>query len=434
MNNLLANVFGFDAKTMSVKREVVAGLTTLLTMSYILAVNPSVMSVTGMDKGAMFTVTAVVSIIATLVMSVYAKLPFGLAPGMGLNAFFAYTVCLTMGYSWQFALTAVLIEGIIFILLTITNLRTAIVNAIPPTLRTAIGAGIGLFICLIGLKQGGVIVGNEATLVTLGDITSGPGLLSVIGIIITAVLVTKNVMGAMLIGILATTAIGLFMGITHYSGIVSTPPSMAPVMLQFVTDPHQVFSLDMLAVVFTFLFIDIFDTLGTLVSVETKAGMIDENGKIKNLNKAFMADAIGTTAGAICGSSTVTTFVESATGVAQGGRSGLTSFVIVLGFAVSLFFAPLFTSIPGSATCPVLVLVGLFMISSVTKIDWKDFSESIPAFICIVMIPFSYSISDGILLSVIAYVALNALTGKFSKITPTMAVLAVLFVLRYIFI
>lgn len=434
MNNALAKLFGFDPATMSVKREVVAGLTTFLTMSYILAVNPSVMSATGMDKGAMFTVTAVVSIIATLVMSLYAKLPFGLAPGMGLNAFFAYTVCLGMGYTWQFALTAVLIEGIIFILLTISHLREAIVNAIPATLRTAIGAGIGLFICFIGLKSGGVIVSSQATLITLGDITHGTALLSVIGIIITGVLVIKNVLGSMLIGILVTTGIGMLMGITQYAGIVDTPPSMSPVMMQFVTDPHQIFSLDMLVVVFTFLFIDIFDTLGTLVSVETSAGMVDKDGKIKNLNQAFMADAIGTAAGAMCGSSTVTTFVESATGVAQGGRSGLTSFVIVLGFVVSLFFAPLFTSIPGAATCPVLVIVGLFMISSVTKINWTDYAESIPAFICIVMIPFTYSISDGILLSVIAYVILNLLCGNFKKLSPAILLLSLLFILKYIFI
>ncbi len=430
----LEKLFGFDPHSMNVKTEIVAGLTTFLTMSYILAVNPSILHETGMEKGAVFTVTAIVSIIATLVMAFYAKLPFGLAPGMGLNAFFTYTICLTMGYNWQFALTAVFIEGLIFILLTVTHLREQIVKAIPASLRNAIAAGIGLYIAFIGLKSGGIIVSNDATFVSLGNITGGTGLLAAIGILITGVLVIKNVMGAMLIGILVTTGIGIFMGLTHYQGIFSMPPSMSSLFLQLETDPNVIFSIDMLVVVFTFLFIDIFDTLGTLVSVESKAGMISADGKVKRLNEAFMADAIGTTAGALCGSSTVTTYVESAAGVAQGGRSGLTAFVIALGFIVSLLFAPLFTSIPGAATCPVLVIVGLFMISSIKQIDLSDYSESIPCFICIVMIPLSYSISDGILLSLITYVVLNLVCGNFKKLTPTMYILAVLFVLKYIFI
>lgn len=432
--NMLIRLFGLDPKTTTVKTEIIAGITTFLTMSYILAVNPSILSETGMDKGALFTTTALVSVVATLVMAFWAKLPFGLAPGMGLNAFFAYTVCLTMGYSWQFALTAVFIEGLLFIVLTVTNLRELIVNSIPTSLRHAIGAGIGLFIAFIGLKSGGVIVSNPATFVALGDITSGVGLLAVIGIVITGVLVILKVPGALLIGILGTALIGIPMGITHYEGIASVPPTIEPIFAQFELDPEKIFSLDMLIVVFTFLFIDIFDTIGTLVSVATKAGLVSPEGKVKNINKAFMADAVGTTVGAVLGSSTVTTYVESAAGVAQGGRSGLTAFVVAVCFAVALLFAPVFMAIPGAATCPVLVIVGLFMLSSIQQIDLNEYSESIPAFICIMLIPMAYSISDGILIGLISYVILNALCGKFRKLTPAMCVLAVLFILKYIFI
>lgn len=431
---MLTKLFGLDPKTTTIKTEILAGITTFLTMSYILAVNPSILAETGMDKGALFTTTALISVIATLVMAFWAKLPFGLAPGMGLNAFFAYTVCMAMGYSWQFALTAVFIEGILFIILTVTNLREMIVNAIPASLRHAIGAGIGLFIAFIGLKSGGIIVSNSATFVTLGDITSGIGLLAVVGIVITSVLVILKVPGALLIGILGTAIIGIPMGITHYEGIASVPPTIEPIFAQFEMDPAKIFTLDMLAVVFTFLFIDIFDTIGTLVSVATKAGQVSADGKVKNINKAFMADAVGTTVGAVLGSSTVTTYVESAAGVAQGGRSGLTAFVVAVCFAVALLFAPVFMAIPGAATCPVLVIVGLFMLSSIQQIDLEDYAESIPAFICIMLIPMAYSISDGILIGLISYVVLNALCGKFSKLTPAMYVLAILFILKYIFI
>ena len=431
--NTLIKLFGFDPKTTTIKTEILAGITTFLTMSYILAVHPSIMGTTGMDKGALFTATVLVSVIATLVMAFWAKLPFGLAPGMGLNAFFAFTVCQIMGYSWQFALTAVFIEGLLFVLLTVTNLREAIVNAIPTSLRNAIGAGIGLYIAFIGLINGGVIVSNETTLVTLGDITSGMALLSVIGLLITGALVILKVPGAMLIGILATTLIGIPMGITTYVGVVSVPPSMAPIFGQFETNFAEIFTLDMIVVIFTFLFIDIFGTIGTLVSVATKAGFVDESGRVKNINKAFMADAIGTVSGAVFGSSTVTTYVESAAGVAQGGRSGLTAFVIATCFVVSILFAPLFMAIPKSATCPVLVIVGLFMLTSIRDIDLDDYAESIPAFICMMLIPLTYSISDGILISMISYVVLNVLCGNFKKLTPTMCILAVLFVLKYVF-
>lgn len=427
----LSKLFGFDHRTMNVKTEILAGITTFLTMAYILAVNPNILGSVGMDKGAVFTTTAIVAVLATLIMALYAKMPFALAPGMGLNAFFAYTVCTTMGYSWQFALAAVFIEGLIFILLTVTNLRDIIVNAIPASLRNAIGPGIGLYIAFIGLKNGGVIVHSDATFVTLGTITHGAGLLSVIGIVLTSVLLILNVRGALLLGILGTALIGIPMGLTTYGGLTSIPPSIAPIAFQF--DFSQLFTIDMLIVIFTFLFIDMFDTIGTLVGVSTKAGMI-KDGKVPRLRKAFMADALGTTFGALLGSSTVTTYVESASGVAQGGRSGLTAFTTAICFAVALLFAPIFLAIPGAATCPVLVIVGLFMLSPIKDIDFDDYSESIPAFICLIIMPLTYSISDGILIGIISYVLLNLLSRKYRKLTPAMYVLAVLFVLKYIFI
>lgn len=430
----LTKLFGFDPSSMKVSTEILAGITTFLAMSYILAVNPSILADCGMDKNALFTTTAVASIFATLVMAIYGKLPFALAPGMGLNAFFCYTVCLGMGYSWQFALTAVLIEGLIFIVLTLTNVREAIVNALPLSLRKAIGAGIGLFIALIGLKGGGIVIGNPATLVDLGDVTSGAGLLSVIGLVITGILVILNVPGALLIGIIATTIIGIPLGVTQFAGVLSTPPSMKPILGQIMTDPSQIFSLDMLVVVFTFLFVDMFDTIGTLVGVTTKANMVDEKGNPKRLNQAFMADAVGTVAGALLGTSTVTTYVESASGVAQGGRSGLTAFSVAVCFALAMFFAPLFTAIPGSAVCPALVIVGLFMLSPIKDIPLDDMSEAIPAYLTMILMPVTYSISNGILLGLISYVVLNLCSGKAKKVSWFMAVLAVLFVLKFIFL
>ena len=430
----LTKLFGFDPSSMKVSTEILAGITTFLAMSYILAVNPSILADCGMDKNALFTTTAVASIFATLVMAIYGKLPFALAPGMGLNAFFCYTVFLGMGYSWQFALTAVLIEGLIFIVLTLTNVREAIVNALPLSLRKAIGAGIGLFIALIGLKGGGIVIDNPATLVDLGDVTSGAGLLSVIGLVITGILVILNVPGALLIGIIATTIIGIPLGVTQFAGVLSTPPSMKPILGQIMTDPSQIFSLDMLVVVFTFLFVDMFDTIGTLVGVTTKANMVDEKGNPKRLNQAFMADAVGTVAGALLGTSTVTTYVESASGVAQGGRSGLTAFSVAVCFALAMFFAPLFTAIPGSAVCPALVIVGLFMLSPIKDIPLDDMSEAIPAYLTMILMPVTYSISNGILLGLISYVVLNICSGKAKKVSWFMAVLAVLFVLKFIFL
>ena len=430
---MLKKLFGFDPAKNSLRTEVLAGVTTFLTMSYILAVNPGMFSqLEGMTAGAVFTATALAAVIGTLAMAFWAKLPFGLAPGMGLNAFFVYTVCMGMGYSWQFALTAVLIEGFIFILLTITNLREAIVNAIPASLKNAIGAGIGLFIAFIGLQNAGIIANNDATLVSLGEVTSGSPLLAIIGLAITGVLVVKNVPGALLIGILITTVIGIPMGLTNFTGVVSMPHSASDIFCKF--EWSQVWSLDMLVVVFTFIFIDMFDTIGTLVGVCTKANMLTPDGKIPRVKQAFMADAIATTAGACLGTSTTTTYVESAAGVAQGGRTGLTAFVIACCFAVALFFSPLFLSIPSAATAAVLIIVGLFMLEPIKNIPLNDYAEAIPAFVCLILMPLAYSISDGILLGMIFYVLFNLMCGNFKRITPTMYILAVMFILKYIFI
>lgn len=432
---MLKKLFGFDPTRTTIKKEILAGITTFLTMSYILAVNPDIFSALKEDPmpmGAVFTATALAAIIGCVAMAFIGKLPFGLAPGMGLNAFFVFTVCNGMGYSWQFALTAVFIEGLIFILLTVTNLRTAIVNAIPANLRYAIGAGIGLFIAFIGLQKGGVIIGDSATLVNLGSITEGAALLTITGLFLTGFLYAKNVRGALLIGILITTVIGIPMGVTDFKGVVSMPESVAPIFCQFQWG--NIFTLDMLVVVFTFLFIDIFDTIGTLIGVCTKANLVDENGNVERMTPAFMADSIATTAGAMLGTSTTTTYVESAAGVDQGGRSGLTAFAVACCFAITLFFSPLFLSIPSSATAPALILVGLLMIEPIKRIPFADFTESIPAFICIIMMPFTYSISHGILLGMISYVVLKVLCGEFKKITVTMYILAILFVLKYIFL
>ena len=426
---MLQKLFGFNPKENNVKTEVLAGITTFLTMAYILAVNPAILADAGMDKGAVFTTTIISAVLATSIMATVAKLPFALAPGMGLNAFFAYTICLQMGYSWQFALTAVLIEGLIFIILTLTNLREAIVNAIPPTLKNAIAVGIGLFIAFIGLHGGGLIVSNDATLVALGDITQGTALLSCIGIIITAVLLIYNVKGALLIGILLTTLIGIPMNITHITNVMSPPPSIAPIFCQFEFD--QILTGDMFVVVLTLLFVDLFDTIGTLVGVSTKAGMI-KDGKIPNIKKAFMADAIGTTAGAMLGTSTVTTFVESASGVSLGGRTGLTSFTTGICFLAALFFAPLFLAIPAAATASALVLVGLMMLTPIKDIDLSDYSEAIPAFICIIFMPLAYSISDGVLLGLLCYVVINTLCRKSNKLSLSLYLLSLLFLLKYL--
>ena len=429
---MLEKLFGFDRKVTRVRTEILAGITTFLTMAYILAVNPNILSATGMDKGALFTTTVIASAFTTLLMAFYAKLPFGLAPGMGLNAFFAYTVCLTLGYSWQFALTAVLLEGIIFILLTVTNLREKIVDALPATLKNAIGAGIGLFIAFLGLQNAGIIVNNDATLISLGDITSGSALLGIIGLLVTSILLVKRVRGALLFGILLTTIIGIPMGLTHIDGIVSAPPSIEPIFFKFQWE--HIFTKEMVIVVFTFLFVDMFDTLGTLIGVASKADMLDKDGKLPNIRGALLADAVGTSVGAMFGTSTVTTFVESASGVAEGGRTGLTSLTAAILFGLSLFLSPIFLAIPSFATAPALIMVGFLMLTSITKIDFSDYTEAIPCFIAIIAMPFMYSISEGIAMGVISYVVLNVATGKAKekKISILMYVLAVLFILKYV--
>ncbi len=440
MKPAFEKLFGFDSSKHSVRTEILAGLTTFLTMAYILAVNPGIFSALDMPGGAVFTATALAAIVGTLVMALFAKKPFGLAPGMGLNAFFVFTVCLGMGHSWQFALTAVFLEGLIFIILTITKVRSWLLNAIPGTLKKAIGAGIGLFIAFIGLQNAGIIVNNDATLVGLGNITSGPALLGIIGLFITAGLVMAKVRGGMLLGILATSVIGLFMkdpatgeAITKFSGVVSLPASIEPIFCKF--EWSSILSWDMLAVVFTFLFIDMFDTMGTIIGVHQSAGIIDKgNEEIPGLEKMFLADSIATVAGACFGTSTTTTYVESASGVGEGGRTGLTAFSTAIFFILALFFSPIFLAIPSAATAPALIIVGVLMMPSVKTIHWDDYSKAIPAFVTIIMMPLAYSISDGILLGVISYVLCHALSGQFKKISITMWVLAAIFICKYIFI
>ena len=427
---MLEKLFGFNPKETTVRTEIMAGITTFLTMAYILAVNPNILGETGMDKGALFTTTVLMSALPTIFMALYAKLPLALAPGMGLNAFFAYTVCLIMGYSWQFALTAVFLEGLAFILLTITNLREKIVEVIPPALKTAISAGIGLYIAFIGLKNAEVIVDNPATLVSLGKLTSGSGLLGVIGIGLTSILLDRNVKGALLIGILATTLIGIPMGITNIDGIFSIPPSIEPIFMKF--EWSNIFTAEMATIVFTLLFVDLFDCIGTVIGVTTRANMIGDDGKIPNLKKVFMVDSLSTAAGAAMGTSTVAVYVESAAGVNEGGRSGLTAFTTGICFLLALFFAPFFLAIPAAATAPVLVLVGLMMMSNIWKIDFFDYKESIPAFICMIFMPLAYSISDGILLGHLSYVIVNLLSGNRKNLTTGMYVLAAIFLLKFI--
>ena len=427
---MLEKLFGFNPKETTIRTEIMAGITTFLTMAYILAVNPNILGETGMDKGALFTTTVLMSALPTIFMALYAKLPLALAPGMGLNAFFAYTVCLVMGYSWQFALTAVFLEGLVFLLLTVTNLREKIVDVIPHALKNAIGAGIGLYIAFIGLQVAGIIVNNDATLVSLGDLTSGSALLGAIGIIVTSILLVKNVKGALLWGILITTLIGIPLGVTKISGVFSTPPSIEPIFLQF--EWEQVFTKEMVIIVFTFLFVDLFDCIGTVIGVANRANLIKEDGKIPHLKEVFMVDSISTAAGAAMGTSTVAVYVESAAGVNEGGRSGLTAFVTGICFILALFFAPLFLAIPASATTPVLVLVGLMMMSSVLKINFDDYAEAIPAFVCILFMPLTYSISDGIVLGHLSYIFINLLSGNFKKMSIGMYILAAFFLIKFL--
>ena len=454
----LEKLFHLKEHHTDVKTEVIAGITTFMTMAYILAVNPNILSAAGMDRGAVFTATALSSFVATCLMAILSNYPFVLAPGMGLNAYFAYTVVIGMGYSWQQALVAVFAEGIIFILLSLTNVREAIFNSIPINLKHGVSVGIGLFIAFIGLQNAKIVVNNDSTLVGVfsfkNSLSQGTFhyegitvLLAVIGVLVTAIMLVKNVKGGILWGILITWGLGILCQLTglyvpnaeagfysllpDFSNGISVP-SIAPTFMKM--DFSIVFSLDFVIIMFAFLFVDMFDTLGTLIGVASKADMLDKDGRLPKIKGALLSDAVGTTFGAVCGTSTVTTFVESASGVAEGGRTGLTSIVAAILFGLSLFLSPIFLAIPSFATAPALIIVGFLMLTSVTKIDFNDMTEAIPAFLSIIAMPFLYSISEGIALGVISYVVINVAAGKAKekRISPLMYVLAVLFVLKYI--
>lgn len=433
--NTFLSWLGFDAQKHSVKVEMMAGLTTFLTMSYILAVNPIILSETGMDKGAVFSATVIAAMVATLVMAFYAKMPFALASGMGLNAFFAYTLVLVMGFTWQEALAAVFIEGIFFILLTLFKVREAIVSSIPMNLRYSISVGIGLFIAFIGLKNGGIIVVNESTATGLGPWTTN-SILAACGILLGAILLVMKVRGALFYTILIMTVIGIPFGITQIPenfSILSLPASLGPVAFKMDFSRFLSLDIDYYIVIVTLLFMDLFDTIGTLIGTSTAAGMVDKKtGKVQNLSKSLMADAVGTTVGAICGTSIVTTYLESTTGIAAGGRTGLTAFTVAVLFFLSLFFSPIFLMIPSAATTSALFLVGVMMLRQIIYIDFIDFSESMPCFATILMIPFTASISEGIILGMLSYVIVKMCTGRHRELTAMMYILATFFILKYL--
>ena len=423
--------FKMSARGTNVRREIVAGLTTFLAMAYILAVNPKMLANTGMDAGGVFTATALAACIATLVMAFTANLPIALAPGMGLNAFFAFTVVLGMGISWKIALTAVFLEGVLFIILSLFNVREAIIKAIPSNLKKAVAAGIGLFICFIGFQNAGIIVNNDATLVGLGNLTHGPAAVAMIGLALTAVLYALKIPGSILIGILVTTLIGIPFGVTSVPANW-TPVSMPAAPLLFQFDFSHIFTLDFFAVFFTFLFVDIFDTVGTLVGVSSEAHIMDANGNVPRVKQALLSDAIGTVAGACLGTSTVTSYVESTAGVAAGGRTGMTALTTGVFFLLALFLSPLFLLVPGAATAPALIIVGFLMLKAVTGINFNDVTEGLSAFITIVMMPFAYSIAEGIVWGIITYVFMKAATGKAKSIPVITWILFVIFILRLI--
>lgn len=434
MNNVtnesrLEKFFQLKARNTSVRTELVAGLTTFMTMSYILIVNPNMLSATGMDKGGVFTATIIASVVATLMMALMANLPFALAPGMGLNAFFTYSICLGMGKDWRFALTAVFLEGIIFLLLSLFKVREFIFEAIPITLKKAVSCGIGLFIALIGLNSAGIVGTGKGTVLGLGNLLTPQSAVFFFGLLVAALLTAKNIKGALFAGIVSSTILALILGVVQLpTSIFSLPPSMAPVALQLQWE--HVFTWEMFSVMFTFLFVDIFDTVGTLAGVATKAGLIDEKGRLPKVGNALFADAAGTTVGALCGTSTITTFVESAAGVADGGRTGLTSVSTAFWFVVSLFFFPLISIVPPQATASALVIVGLFMLTPIKEINFSDFTESIPAYITMLMMPFSYSIAEGISFGMISYVVLKVLSGKGKEVSLLMYILSLLFAVR----
>lgn len=428
------SIFGFDPKKHNVKTEMLAGLTTFLTMSYILAVNPIILSDAGMDKGAVFSATIIAAVIATVTMALYAKMPFALASGMGLNAFFAYTLVITMGYTWEQALAAVLLEGLVFIVLTIFKVREAIVNCIPLDLRYSISVGIGLFIAFIGLKNGGIIIASEATITGLAT-WNATSLVAMGGILLGTVLLAMKIRGALFYTILLMTVVGIPFGVTHMPdsfSLVSLPASIEPIA--FHVDPSRFMALDLdyIIVVMTLLFMDLFDTIGTLMGASIGAGMVDENGNVPNLNKALMADAVGTTVGALCGTSTVTTYVESTTGIAEGGRTGLTSFTVAMLFFVALFFSPVFLMIPSAATTSALFLVGVMMMRPILHIDFVHFRTGMPCFVTMMMMPFTASISEGIVLGMLSYIIVKVCIGQGKQLSLFMYVLGALFILKYI--
>ena len=429
----ICNLLGFDPNRHDWKTEVLAGITSFLTMSYILAVNPSMFGILeGMPQGAVFTTTILVALISTLLVAFVARMPFGIAPGMGPNAFFVFTVCISMKYSWQFAVTAILIEGFILLLLTLTKLRETIVEIIPNTIKKSLTIGIGLFIAFVGLQNAGIIIRNDSTLVTFGSITQGSGLLTIIGLIITSLFVVKNIKGGMLWAILITTLIGIPMGLTNYQGLISLPHSPAPIFCQFEFD--KVLTIDMLVIVLSFLCIDLFSLTGSAIGVCMKGGFADKNGKIAGINRLFIADSLGTITSGLLGTSAACTFIESSTGAVQGGKTGLTALSTALCFGVALILSPIFLAIPAAATAPILIILGLMMFKSVTELDLEDMSEAIPGFITIILMPLAYSIADGILIGIISYVIINTICGNFKKLSPGMYILALLFILKYIFL
>ncbi|MGI9952087.1 NCS2 family permease [Moorellaceae bacterium AZ2] len=429
----LERVFRLKENNTTVRTEVLAGFTTFMTMAYIIFVNPTILSTTGMDFNAVLVATILASAVGTLLMAFLANYPIAVAPGMGLNAFFAYTIVKQMGYSWEAALAAVFMSGIIFIILTLTKAREAIVNSIPLSLKLAISAGIGVFIALIGLQSAGIVVSNPDTLVKLGNLRDPSVLLAIAGLIITAALVGLRVKGALLLGIIITTLLGIPLGITKLEGlkIISLPPSLAPTFGAFRLGLGDLVAAGIIPVIFTLTFVDLFDTLGTLIGVSSKAGFLDEKGHLPRAGQALMSDAVATTCGAILGTSTCVAYIESASGVAEGGRTGLTALVVALLFLASLFFSPLVGIVPAVATAPVLVIVGIFMMEPIMKIDFSNFLEAAPAFLTIVIMPFTYDIAEGIVWGVLAYVFLNLITGNTKKISLTMWILAVLFVIRF---
>lgn len=430
-NTFLEKTFKLKENNTTVTTEILAGITTFMTMSYILAVNPLILGDAGMDVGGVFTATALASVIAIVLMAFGANYPFALSAGMGLNAFFAYSVVLGGGHTWQFALTAVFIEGLIFLAMSLFKIREAIFNAIPMTLKKAVSVGIGLFIALIGFSNSKLIIAGEGTIVSLGNLKSPEVMVTLFGIILTGILLAMKFRGAILAGILGSTVLAIILGVTQLpTNIISMPPSLAPVAMKL--EFGNIFTFEMLVVVFTFLFVDIFDTIGTLIGVATKADMLDEDGTLPRAGRALFADAVGTTVGALLGTSTVTTYVESASGVADGGRTGLTALSTAFFFFLSLFFFPIFAIVPASATAPALIIVGLFMMAPIKDINFEDFTEAIPAFLTITMMPFAYSIAEGIVFGMVSYVLLKVLTGKAKDVSILMYILAVVFILRAI--